>query len=278
MNCLFVSDLHGKTYRYESLIQQILLQQPKIVLLGGDLLPHSYGDSNFIIDYLIPNLQNLKNELKDNYPHFLLILGNDDAAKEEINIIQNENLGLWKYIHFKKIIINDFDFYGYSFTPPSPFLLKDWEKYDISRYVDPGCVSPEEGKRTVEIDEKNKKYSTIKNDLENLGLNNNYSKSVILFHGPPYKTNLDRVNNNGKKIDHVPLESNVGSIAIRNFIEKKQPMLTLHGHIHESARITGSWKDKIGNTFCFGAAYDGNGLAVVKFDLNNLENAERIII
>ncbi len=278
MICLFVSDLHGRIYRYESLFQQILLHQPKIVLLGGDLLPHSYGDSNFIIDYLIPNLQNLKKELKDNYPHFLLILGNDDAAKEEINIIQNENLRLWKYIHLNKISINEFDFYGYSYTPPSPFLLKDWEKYDISRYVDPGCISPEEGKRTVEIDERIKKYSTIKNDLENLGLNNNYSKSVILFHGPPYKTNLDRVNNDGKKIDHVPLDSNVGSIAIRNFIEKKQPMLTLHGHIHESARITGSWKDKIGNTFCFGAAYDGNGLAVVKFDLNNLENAERIII
>lgn len=278
MTCLFVSDLHGKTYRYESLFQQILIQQPKIVLLGGDLLPHSYGDSNFIIDYLIPNLQNIKNELKDHYPHFLLILGNDDAAKEEINIIQNENLGLWKYLHLQKISISEFDFYGYSYTPPSPFLLKDWEKYDISRYVDPGCISPEEGKRTVEIDERIKKYSTIKNDLDNLSVNNNFSKSVMLFHGPPYKTNLDRVNNDGKKIDHVPLDSNVGSIAIRNFIEKKQPMLTLHGHIHESARITGSWKDKIGNTFCFGAAYDGNGLAVVKFDLNNLENAERNII
>lgn len=278
MTCLFVSDLHGKTYRYESLFQQILIQQPKIVLLGGDLLPHSYGDSNFIIDYLIPNLQNIKNELKDHYPHFLLILGNDDAAKEEINIIQNENLGLWKYLHLQKISISEFDFYGYSYTPPSPFLLKDWEKYDISRYVDPGCISPEEGKRTVEIDERIKKYSTIKNDLDNLSVNNNFSNSVILFHGPPYKTNLDRVNNDGKKIDHVPLDSNVGSIAIRNFIEKKQPMLTLHGHIHESARITGSWKDKIGNTFCFGAAYDGNGLAVVKFDLNNLENAERNII
>jgi len=35
-------------------------------------------------------------------------------------------------------------------VPPTPFLLKDWEKYDVSAYVDPGCVSPEEGYHRVE--------------------------------------------------------------------------------------------------------------------------------
>lgn len=36
-------------------------------------------------------------------------------------------------------------------TPISPFLLKDWEHYDVSRYVDLGCISPEDGQRTIDV-------------------------------------------------------------------------------------------------------------------------------
>ncbi|MEW6195992.1 MAG: metallophosphoesterase [Bacteroidota bacterium] len=278
MQCLFVSDLHGKLDRYEKLFEQISFQKPTIVLFGGDLLPHSFGNKNFIIDYLIPKFEELRNNLADRYPKILIILGNDDAAKEEINFIANEKLGLWNYIHQKFLEINGFNFAGYSYTPPSPFLLKDWEKYDVSRYVDPGCVSPEEGKRTVEIEDRIKKYSTIKNDLDTLSVNKQLTNAVILFHGPPYNTKLDRVSNDGKKFDHIPLDLHVGSIAIRNFIEKKQPLLTLHGHIHESSRLSGTWRDKIGSTHCLSAAYDGNEFAIIKFDLQDLDNAERLLI
>lgn len=278
MLCLFVSDLHGRIDRYEKLFQQIKIHRPGIVLLGGDLLPHSYGNQNFIVDYLILKFSMLRNELMNDYPIVLLIFGNDDAAREERTLLRYDNLDLWKYIHFKSIEIDSFTFYGYSFTPPSPFLLKDWEKYDVSRYVDPGCVSPEEGKRTIEVEERIKKYSTIKDDLEILVTNKSVTNSIFLFHGPPYNTRLDKVTSTVKKIDHIPLDQHVGSIAIRNFIEKRQPLLTLHGHIHESSRLTGHWQDNIGNTKCFSAAYDGKELALVKFNLFDLGNAERILV
>jgi len=64
----------------------------------------------------------------------------------------------------------------------------------------------------------------------------------------------------------VPLDLHVGSIAIRRFIEERQPLLTLHGHIHESARLTGSWRAEIGRTTCLSAAHDGPELALVAFD------------
>ena len=102
--------------------------------------------------------------------------------------------------------------------------------------------------------------------------------SIFLFHSPPYQTNLDRAALDGKMFDHVPLDVNVGSIAIRRFIENKQPLLTLHGHIHESSEITGFWSDKIGNTVLFSAAYNKPELAVVKFNPEDLGRAERIII
>ena len=108
--------------------------------------------------------------------------------------------------------------------------------------------------------------------------NEDVSKSIFLFHSPPYRTNLDVAPLAGKSIDNVPLDVNVGSIAMKQFIEKKQPLITLHGHIHESSTITGSWKDKIGETFCFSAAYEGSELALVRFNPEEPEKAERELV
>lgn len=79
-------------------------------------------------------------------------------------------------------------------------------------------------------------------------------------------------------IDHAPLDVHVGSIAVRRLIENRQPLITLHGHIHESARLTGSWKDRIGNTHLFSAAHDGPELALVRFSPQNPENASRELL
>ncbi|MCE1164794.1 MAG: metallophosphoesterase [Bacteroidetes bacterium] len=285
MKCFFVTDLHGHTSRYDKLFNLIYEESPETVLIGGDLFPsftrktdtqNIYED--FFEGYLIKKLNSLRKKMPDAYPDIFLILGNDDLKAEEEKIKALEVTGLYKYIHSLKVTKGGYDFYGYSYVPPSPFLLKDWEKYDISRYVDPGCVSPEEGKRSVSEDSHEVRYATIKDDFEKLFEGNDFSKTIVLFHSPPYKTNLDRLDNDGKFIDHVPLDNYAGSIAIRKFIEEKQPLATLHGHIHESARLTGEWKDKIGNTFCFSAAHDGPELALIKFDAENPESAVRELV
>ncbi len=45
---------------------------------------------------------------------------------------------------------------------------------------------------------------------------------------------------------------------MRRWIEERQPLLTLHGHIHESPVLSGHWAERIGNTICVnpGAAGD----------------------
>jgi Icc-related predicted phosphoesterase len=79
-------------------------------------------------------------------------------------------------------------------------------------------------------------------------------------------------------VDHAPLDVHVGSIAIRRFIEARQPLLTLHGHDHESARLTGAWKERIGRTVCLSAAHDGPELALVRFDLARPADATRELL
>ena len=93
-----------------------------------------------------------------------------------------------------------------------------------------------------------------------------------------YQTNLDRAALDGKMVDHAPLDVHVGSIAMKRFIEKMQPKITLHGHIHESSCITGQWQDRIGSTYLFSAAYEGPELSIIKFDLETPGQAERLLL
>jgi len=52
----------------------------------------------------------------------------------------------------------------------------------------------------------------------------------------------------------------------------------LHGHVHESARLSGSWTEKLGNTHAFSAAHDGDELSVIIFNPDDPENAKRVLI
>jgi len=132
--------------------------------------------------------------------------------------------------------------------------------------------------RSAPVHEDEQRNATIKDDLDKLVGDDSLERAIFLFHAPPYNSSLDRAALDGKMIDHVPFDLHVGSIAIRRFIEEREPLLTLHGHIHESARLTGSWRDRIGRTHAFSAAHDGPELAVIRFAPEILDSATRELI
>ena len=285
-SCLFASDLHGKIDRWEKLFEAIGQEPPAAVFLGGDLLPSGLlprgaldpEHRDFVNDFLAAGFGRIRRDLGARAPRVFLILGNDDARFEESAILDAGSRAGWEYAHDRRFGLGGYAVYGYSYVPPSPFLLKDWERYDVSRYVDPGCVSPEEGYRSVPVSDTEKRYSTIAEDLNRLAGDDDLGRAVFLFHSPPYDTLLDRADLDGRLHEHVPLDVHVGSIAIQRFVQSRQPLLTLHGHVHESARLTGAWRDRIGNTEMFTAAHDGPELALVRFELERLEKAERSLI
>jgi len=278
--CFFASDLHGNVDRYRKLFVAIATERPQIVFLGGDLLPMPFdlGHADFVTGYLQSELHKLRGLLATDYPRILIILGNDDPRVEEAAVLNVAAQGLWTYVHDRRIVLGATPVYGYAFVPPSPFQLKDWERYDVSRYVDPGCVSPEECRRSVPVAPREIRYATIQEDLAKLTRGDDVSGAVFLFHAPPYQTKLDRAALDGKMIDHVPLDVHIGSIAIQRYIAERQPRLTLHGHVHESARLSGAWRDQIGRTTILSAAHDGPELALVRFDLAAPEGATRELI
>ncbi len=282
----FVTDLHGRAPLYEKLFAAIGREKPAAVFIGGDLLPHtSYPGraltpepEDFISDFLVENLLDLRRRLGSSYPRLFVILGNDDPRLEEAKAIAAAARGIWDYIHGRRVKFGQWMVYGYACVPPTPFFRKDWDRYDVSRYVDPGAVSPEEGVRSVAASEHEVRYGTIKGDLDHLAGNDVLTRAIFLFHAPPYRTGLDLSALGGRLIDHVPFDPHLGSIAIRRFIELRQPLLTLHGHIHESARLARSWRERLGRTHCFTAAHDGPELALVRFDPENLEAATRELL
>jgi Icc-related predicted phosphoesterase len=280
LRCIFVSDLHGEKSRFDALFDIIEKERPDGVFLGGDLLPGGFGITMDIKQFIQIEFLSKISKLKQDgiETRFFVILGNDDPKIYENQLLVAEKEGLIEYMHNRTVSFGNLFVAGYSYIPPSPFRLKDWERYDVSRYVDPGCVSPEEGSRSVEVDIQNERYRTIAEDLKLLSKKFPPEKTIYLFHAPPHNTNLDRADLDGKTIDHVALDVHIGSIAIKQFIDKKKPFLTLHGHVHESARITGVWHEKIGLTHLFSAAHDGSELVLVRFDTDDLDNATRVLI
>lgn len=281
--CAFATDLHGSVHRYEQLFGALRSDPPEIVLLGGDLLPNAMarvpGASPSWVDaVLAEGFARLGEELGTDRPEVLLILGNDDGRAPIAEIERYEQEGLWTHLHGRRRECKGVAFYGYAYSPPSPFRLKDWERYDVSRYTPPGCVSPEEGRHADDAEARGARFATIAQDLAAWDREPDLDRAVFLFHTPPHETNLDRAALDGRMVDHVPLDLHVGSIAVRRFLERHGPRVSLHGHIHESARLMGDWRDRVGGCWCFGAAHDGPELALVRFDTERPEEAIRELL
>ncbi|MFX1285992.1 MAG: metallophosphoesterase [Promethearchaeota archaeon] len=79
---------------------------------------------------------------------------------------------------------------------------------------------------------------------------NNMENAVFCFHCPPYDCIIDEAPLLKPDLSYVgfrggePIRGPTGSTAIRKAIETHQPLVSLHGHIHESAGYT-----KIGRTY-----------------------------
>jgi len=86
------------------------------------------------------------------------------------------------------------------------------------------------------------------------------SRAIFNIHVPPYESSLDIAYEVDEELRYVtkggrPHEVPTGSSAVRQIIEESQPLLSLHGHIHESKGVA-----KIGRTVAINPGSDyGSG-------------------
>ncbi len=277
MDCVFTADLHGNRARYRELGNLIEKENPDALFIGGDLFRPDRTSEEFISEELFEPIKQFRRKCDKAFRCFV-ILGNDDPRGLEDIFLEADRQGVIDYVHNRTIPFGDLFVTGYAYVPPTPFQMKDWEKYDVSRYVDPGCVSPEDGYRSVPVPAHKIRYETIAADLAELVHNAPPQKTIWLFHSPPYNTALDRAALDGVMVDFVPLDLHVGSIAIARFIKQQQPLLSLHGHVHESTRLSGHWREVIGQTSAYNGSSDRDELAVIRFETSDPGSARREVI
>jgi uncharacterized protein len=93
-------------------------------------------------------------------------------------------------------------------------------------------------------------------------------RAIFNFHAPPYGTGLDEapaLDATLRPIHGGAVMKPVGSTAVRDAITKHQPMLSVHGHIHESRGVR-----KMGRTLAInpGSVYGDGVLQGAVLDLN----------
>jgi len=262
---IFCSDLHGNEALYNKLLDLSVKNKIKAIVIGGDICPHAHMGLDLGIKYqrdFIENfLFNYFKKIKEKNIEMFIMMANDDFKVNFDLLKKAEKEGLIKILHNKLNKMNNKNIVGYSFVPPMPFLLKDWEKLDDkdSRQI----TDPEMDIRTIK-----KEGGTIEEDFKEIKKLSNPKETIYVIHSPPFNTKLD-ITLGGE---------HVGSKAIKEFIKKEQPPLTLHGHIHEASQI-GSWKDKIGKTICLnpGSDHFNSKLNYIIIYLDNLKEIKHFL-
>jgi Icc-related predicted phosphoesterase len=279
MKVLYTSDLHGEIHLYHELFEITSSFSAKIIALGGDLFP-SFPPTNrykdiipsqkiFINEFLLPFFKKILQ--RTTIKQIFLIPGNWDLSypylfKEPVEGI----IDLDRRSHRLE---NGYEFIGYPFVPPTPFRPKEYEKMDDPEapwppQKNPSYVrSPDQADQLIAVDPYLylKQRETIGEDLNRLAKPLDYKKTIYMMHSPPLGTRLDLIQ--GKQPG--------GSRSIKTFIEKNQPLLTLHGHIHESPELSGGYFDRIGETLSInpGQVINKGGnlskLHAVTFDIKN---------
>lgn len=247
---VYATDLHGNLESYERLFDL----EGDAVVLGGDLLPHIKGTLEQRLEAQQTFCRDFLSRKLSSRPCFW-IAGNDDWAAA-LPMLEGKGTA----IHGTAVAFLDgLSIAGYACVPVTPFGMKDHDRYDSEDWaprVEPQrCLfsSPaglESGPLTsVRL------RGTIAADLERLAALSDPAKTVYVTHSPPWGTSLDRMYDG----------RSVGSRAIRAFIERHRPPLTLHGHIHESPGV-----DRIGATVSVNPGDSLARLRAVRVDLADL--------
>ncbi|GKS57747.1 phosphoesterase [Nitrospira sp.] len=263
MRVIFTSDLHGSATLLDQLGELLRRETPGLLILGGDNLGD--GPETGPVDAQLGELESklaprLAAWLRQN-PRLRIawIAGNHEwlptlsamGRRSEARLLTLDDA--WR--------IGETTLLGCSYSPPTPFMLKDLERLDRRGDEIPAF----DGRRwdpdragVVAITAHD--HFTTRPSFEEELARAAPSPAPFIFvcHAPPFDTSLDRLPN---------LSHPIGSTAVRDFIVARQPLLSLHGHVHESPQATGAWRDQIGATTCVNPGQGHDTLHAVMFDL-----------
>lgn len=278
MNLLYCSDLHGDHALYERLDRAVADVRPRIIVLGGDMLPDDsamapekmgHTQPAYVREVLRPALKRFLKVAGG--VRTLFIFGNHDWSSSATAMKELSAEGLVTVLDLQNPVeIDGVHFVGYACCPPTPWYVKDFERLD-----EPGDRPPLLG--GARWDDRFSrpgthpaavlfgKAPTMTEELAEL--KTPPAPWVFVAHAPPYGSDLDQ-SFSGQSF---------GSRAVRGVIEQRRPMLSLHGHIHESPRISGKHQQRIGDTVSVNVGQESAALNYAVIDLDAASSAVRTV-
>lgn len=277
---IYTSDLHGELEFYHAAGEAAQRWEAEAIVFGGDLCPGTPSASAFDLpqaqpEFLLHRVAPLLEQWKWAQAHLRVfaIPGNDDCQTVLAALEELEKRGLIENLHRVAKKLGDYTLVGLSFVPPTPFSIKDFERRDSAGETQrepqfARCVlgTPRGFEALEDFEAYLDSLPTIEDELERLP-STNPTRTIAVIHCPPYETRCD-VLFDGRHI---------GSESLRRWIERRRPLLTLHGHIHESPKLSGAFLDRLGTTTVINPGCDHSRPHLVYIDLENLTELEHSI-
>lgn len=272
MKICFTSDLHGSDSLYAQLDGLLLEEKPDLVILGGDLFSDGEqpeepgGQLAEVRDRILPQIRRWSERSSE--LQVLILSGNHDWQPTVDFLAQNVSPPLFQ-LDEQPLAINGVQLQGFGYTPWTPHGLKDFERLDVS-----GDPLPSAGGYAFDVDAGEVKqvsaddhYNAHPAMSEMLNAVPNCDGPLIFVaHAPPINSRLDEL---------PEIDGAIGSRAVRAFIEQRQPLVTLHGHVHESYLKTGQWHAMLGKTLCINPGQQSDQLHAVLFESEDPQTSLR---
>ena len=208
------------------------------------------------------------------------MLGNDDLLA--VDALFEKVCGEFGNVHNiagKKVCVGGYEFIGMNHILDHPFSCKDRvvteTHYIPQRQLSPVAgISNEYGYDRIYnwLEYSRKELPHMGDILKKLPEPENLQQTVYVMHMPPAGLRLGQ-------LQYQDLD--IGSADIYGFLKEKQPLLSLHGHIHEAPDTEkGKWINQIRRTACIQTGQtelDDKDMVYAELDLQKQEYLRKIV-
>lgn len=301
----FVTDVHGSEKCFRKFVNAGKFYNADVLILGGDITGKAivplviqsdgsrrcnYGGKDYVLKSR-EEVDTMVTSIKDSgyYPHFAdpheveELQAKPELVNQLFKKVMKQSVEGWMRLAEARLKDTGISCY---ISPGNDDVFEIDEALNSSDYV----INPEE--RTLNIDGEHEMITlgyanhtpwnspreadeeALEVKIEKMAEKVNDIRSTLFnLHVPPIDTVIDQAPKLDETLKPIlsggePVMISAGSAAVRRTIEKFQPLVGIHGHIHESRGIA-----KIGRTVCFnpGSEYNSGVLRGVLCDLKGSE-------
>jgi len=302
---LYGSDFHGSEAVFRKFISAAMEYKASTLIVGGDvtgkaMVPIVHQGNGVYVGHLFgrreeassPEALDKFKKTVSNVGFYPIVVEKDEAMELEQDAeklstrFESEmcqRVREWMTLAEEKLVPNHMQLFfmpGNDDLPSIDAVIDEFQHVynpDMKRFVIEGDyellgnsnanMTPWACARDVEEDELEIKMQEL------AALVQNPERAICAIHVPPYESTLDTCPELDKDLKIVTLGGQVmmkpaGAHAVRKFIETVQPLLTLHGHIHESPGHV-----RIGRTLAINAGSE-YAEGIMKAAIINLEGGK----